>query len=88
MKLYAENHLEGQKKSIHFQNQRAHNLETFVGIHKKNSTLLETSLLKNCWKLSSFSPNNWGMGWGEGDGVYIKYVAAEKHRFAAKKKYN
>ena len=36
------------KKSINFQNKRAHNLENFGGIHKKNATMLETSLLKNC----------------------------------------
>ena len=48
------------KKSIHFQNKRTHNLETIEGIHKKNATLLETSLLKNYGKLSSLSPKNWG----------------------------
>ena len=48
------------KKSINFQNKTAHNLETFGGIHKENATMLETSLLKNCGKLSSFSPKNWG----------------------------
>ena len=31
---------------MHFQNKRAHNLETLGVIHKKNATLLETSLLK------------------------------------------
>ena len=48
----AENLREG-KKSIDIQNKRAHNLETLKGIHKKNATLLETSLLKNYGKLSS-----------------------------------
>ena len=48
------------KKSIHFQSKRAHNLEVLGGIHKKNATLLETSLLKNCGKLSSLSPKTWG----------------------------
>ena len=46
------------KISIHFQNKRAHNLETLGGIHKKNATLFETSLLKNYGKLSSLSPKN------------------------------
>ena len=58
MKLYAENPRGGQKKSIHFQNKRAHNLETLRGIHKKNATLLETSLLKNYGKRSSLPPKN------------------------------
>ena len=35
---------------------RAHNLTTLEGIHKKNIRPLETSLLKNCGKLSSLSP--------------------------------
>ena len=35
------------KQIIYFQNIRAYNLETLGGIHKKNATLLETSLLKN-----------------------------------------
>ena len=48
------------KKSIHFQSKRAHNLEALGGIHKKNATLLETSLLTNCGKLSSLSPKTWG----------------------------
>ena len=47
MKLSAENLREKQKKSIHFQNKRAYNLETLGGIQKKNATVLETSLLKN-----------------------------------------
>ena len=38
----------------------AHNPETLRGTHKKNGTLLETSLLKNCGKLSSLSRKNWG----------------------------
>ena len=46
-------------KLIHFQNKRADNLETLGDIHEKHATLLETSLLKNCEKLSSFSPKNW-----------------------------
>ena len=60
MNLYGENLREG-KKSIHFQNKRAHNLENLGGIHKKNATLLETSLLKNYGKLSFFglSPKFW-----------------------------
>ena len=36
------------------------NLETPGGILEKNATLLETSLLKNCGKLSSLSPKNLG----------------------------
>ena len=47
------------KKPIHFQNKRARNLETFGGMHKKNTTLLEASLLKNYGKVSSLSPKNW-----------------------------
>ena len=38
----------------------AHNLETLGGIHKKNGTLLDNSLVKNCGKLSSLFPQNWG----------------------------
>ena len=64
------------KKIIHFQNKRAHNLETPGGIHK-NVTLFATSLLKNCGKLSNFLPKNWGS-------LYQK-VATEKHRFVANK---
>ena len=44
---------------MRLQNKRAQNLETFEGIHKKNGTLLETSLLKNYGKLSSLSLKNW-----------------------------
>ena len=58
MKLYAENLHEG-KKSVHFQNKRAHNLETLAGIHKQNDTLLETSILRNYGKISSLPPKNW-----------------------------
>ena len=39
-----------------FQNKRAHNLDTLVGIHKKNATVLETSLLANYGKLPGLSP--------------------------------
>ena len=46
------------KKSIHFQNKMGHNLETHGGIHKKNITFLETSLLKNYEKVSSLSPKH------------------------------
>ena len=42
MKLYAENLCEGEK-STHFQNIRAHNLETCGGFRKKNAAMLETS---------------------------------------------
>ena len=66
------------KKSIHFQNERGHNLETLGGIHKKNATLLETLLLKNYGKFLVCHPK---IGW-----VYTKKVATEKHRFAANKK--
>ena len=48
------------KKSIHFENKMIQKLETFGGIHKKNDTLLETSLLKDCGKRSYLSPKNWG----------------------------
>ena len=65
------------KKSIHFQNKKAHNLENLGGIHKKIAPLLETSLLKNYGKISSLSPQNWAS-------LYQK-VATEKHRFAANK---
>ena len=44
------------KESIHFQNKRAHNLETLGGIHKENATLLLTLFLKNYGKLSILSP--------------------------------
>ena len=49
MKLYSENLREVQKNQYIFKT-RAHNLETLVSIHKKNATLLETSLLRNCEK--------------------------------------
>ena len=42
MKLSAESFREGEK-STHFQNKRAHNLETCEGVRKKNTTMLETS---------------------------------------------
>ena len=42
-----------------FLEKRAHKLETLGGIYKKNATMLEISLLKNCKKLSSASPQNW-----------------------------
>ena len=64
------------KKIIHFQNKKAYNLETLGGIHKKNTTLLETSSLKNCGKLLSLSPKNW-------ESLYTKKVTTETHRFAA-----
>ena len=60
MKLYAENLREGQKKLIHFQNKRDHNLETLGGVYKKNATLLETPLLKNCGKHFRLLPKNCG----------------------------
>ena len=44
------------KKSMDFQNKKAHNLDTLVGIHKKNATVLETSLLANYGKLPGLSP--------------------------------
>ena len=44
------------KKTMDFQNKRAHNLDTLVGIHKKNATVLETSLLANYGKLPGLSP--------------------------------
>ena len=59
MKLYLETFVK-EKKSIHFPNKRAHNLENLGGIHKKNTILLETSLLKNSGKLSSLSTKNLG----------------------------
>ena len=37
-----------------------HNLEALGGIHKKNSTLSEVSLVKNYGKLSSLPPKYWG----------------------------
>ena len=59
MKLYAENLREEQKKSQYIFKTRTHNLETPASIHKKNATLLDTLLLKNCGKLSILSPKNW-----------------------------
>ena len=47
------------KKSIHFQNKRAHNLETLEGIHKKNATLLADFITEELWKTSCFSSTNW-----------------------------
>ena len=46
------------KKINIFSESKAHNLESLGGIHKKNATLSETSLLKNCGKLSRFSTKN------------------------------
>ena len=62
------------KLSTHFQSKRAYNLETLGGIHKRNVTLLETSLLKNH---GVCHPKIWE--------VYSKKVATEKHRFVANK---
>ena len=59
MKLYAENFREEQKLNQYIFKTRTHNLGTLASIHKKNATLLETSLLKNCGKLSILSPKNW-----------------------------
>ena len=47
------------KKTMDFQNKRAHNLDTLVGIHKKNATVLEASLLANYGKLPGLSPKIW-----------------------------
>ena len=47
------------KKSMDFQNKKAHNLDTLVGIHKKNATVLETSLLTSYGKLSGLSYKIW-----------------------------
>ena len=47
------------KKSIHFQNKGADDLKTLGGIHKRNTTLLETFLLKNFGKSFDLSPKNW-----------------------------
>ena len=49
-------------------------VETLGGIHKRNVTLLETSLLKN---YGVCHPKIWE--------VYSKKVATEKHRFVANK---
>ena len=59
MKLYGENLPEGQKHSQNIFKTRTHNQETVTSIHKKNPTLLETSLSKNCGTLSSLSLKNW-----------------------------
>ena len=42
-----------------FSKKITHDLETLGGIHKKNGTLLETSLQNNCGKLFSLSHKNW-----------------------------
>ena len=42
-----------------FSKKITHDLETLGGIHKKNGTLLETSLQKNCGKRFSLSHKNW-----------------------------
>ena len=47
------------KKSIHFQCNSVHNLQTPGGIHKENVTLLEAASLINYGKGSSCSPENW-----------------------------
>ena len=77
MTLYAENLREGQENQYILKT-RTHNLETLASIYKKNATLLEASLLRNCGKLSSLSRKNWR------DFVQKK-VATKKHRFAASK---
>ena len=43
-----------------FPKKRTHNLETLGGIHKKNATLLKTSLLNNFGKVSSLSHKSGG----------------------------
>ena len=48
------------KKINTFSKQVAYNLETLGGIHKKNGTQSENSLLKNCEKLYFLSLKNWG----------------------------
>ena len=48
---------------VPFSKQKVHSLhfklKTLEGIHKKNVTLLETSLLTNCGETSSLSRKNW-----------------------------
>ena len=56
MKLYAENLCEKGKNQYIFRKKGG---ITLGGIYKKNATVLEISLLKNCKKLSSASPQNW-----------------------------
>ena len=53
------------------------NLETLEGIHKKNVTLLETSLLKNYGKILVCHPK---IG-----GVLTQKAVPEKHRFTTSK---
>ena len=60
MKLYTENLHEGQKNQYIFKT-RTHNLETLASIHKKNVTLLESSLLKNCGKVLVCHPKIGGI---------------------------
>ena len=55
MKLYVENLRGGQKNQYIFK-KKAHDLETLGGIHEKNATMLETSLLKNSGKFFSLLP--------------------------------
>ena len=53
--FFVENLPEGQKKS-NYQSKSPHNLETLGTICKKNATLLQTPLLKNCGRIGEFIP--------------------------------
>ena len=66
-----------EKKSIHFQNKRVHDLETLEGIHKKNATLLETYY----WRIVE----NFLVCYPKIEGDYTKKLATGKHRFPAPK---
>ena len=47
-------------KIVLFKNKRSHNLETLKWIHTKCGALSQISLLLNCGKISSLSPEHWG----------------------------
>ena len=52
--------LKDRKINTFSKKKRTHNLETHGGIHKKNATLLKTSLLDNFGKVSSLSHKSGG----------------------------
>ena len=60
MKFYGENLREGQKNQYIFKT-KTHNLEILASIHKKNATLLETSLQENCGKFLICHPKIGGI---------------------------
>ena len=65
------------KKTVHFGSKRAHNPETLECIRKKNTTLLETLLLKI---VENFLVCNL-----KTEGVHTQNIASENYRFSTSK---